>query len=279
MNQDHLVHTEDRGSVRVLRLANERRLNALSFEMRRDFSASLQSAATDLDVRAIYITGSGRAFCSGGDVRMLHEEGDAWTSHQRLGWTSRWFTDLLRCPKPVVVGVNGPAVGGGVGIAVAGDVVYAGAEKATFASGFLRLGLIPDMGMMYSLPRLVGMARARSFVYEQSSWTAQQAADYGLITATVPDEELEELGLKRAAELAAGSLEGFGLTKQLMVRSFESSLEEMMLLEDLGQSLAHTTESAREGVAAMLDRRMADFPAATEREHAVQLERTRRQKS
>jgi 2-(1,2-epoxy-1,2-dihydrophenyl)acetyl-CoA isomerase len=277
MTEDDLVMTEDHGAVRVIRLADERRLNALSFQMRRELSSSLHAVADDPDVRALYITGSGRAFCSGGDLRLLHEEGDAWTSHQRLDWTSRWLADLVRCPKPVVVGINGIAVGGGIGIAVAGDIVYAGAQKATFQSGFLRLGLIPDMGMMYSLPRLVGLARAKSFIYEQACWTAQQAADYGLITASVPDDQLEQLGLQRASELAAGPIEGFGLTKRLMARSFESSLEEMMLLEDFGQSLAHTTESAREGVAAMIDRRTADFAAATERENAVRLERSRLQ--
>ena len=277
MSSDKFVRTEQRGSVRVIRLVDERKRNALSYELRRDFSEAFYAAAGDPDVRALYITGTGSAFCSGGDLRMMRDEGDAWASHLRLGRTGRWLMDLMRCPKPVVVGVNGLAVGGGIGLAVAGDVVYAGEQDAKFMSGFMRLGLLPDIGMMYTLPRLVGMTRARSFVYEQQTWSARQAEEYGLITAAVPDDDLEERGLERAAALAAGPIEGFGLAKQLMARSFESSLEEMMTLEDFGQSLAYQTESGREGIAALTERREPDFVSASERENARKIERSRQE--
>jgi 2-(1,2-epoxy-1,2-dihydrophenyl)acetyl-CoA isomerase len=269
------VRVERQAKVGVLRLVDERKRNALSTPLRDQLSAGFHALASDPDVRAVYLTGTGSAFCGGGDLRMMREEGDPWTSHLRLNRTCKWMTDLIRCPKPVVVGVNGVAVGGGVGLALVGDVVYAARDSARFVAGFMRLGLIPDIGVMYTLPRLVGLARAKAFVFGNEAWTAAQAEEYGLIAAAVPDDELESRSLERAQELAAGPIEGFGLAKWLMGRSYESALEEMMAYEDLGQSLAYSTEAVREGVAALVEGRAPDFVAATERENATRVERQR----
>jgi 2-(1,2-epoxy-1,2-dihydrophenyl)acetyl-CoA isomerase len=277
MTANTFVEVEYSDRVGILRLVDDRKRNALSHELREAFSAGFRDMNSDPDVRAIYITGSGAAFCGGGDLRSMRSEGDPWASHVRLNRTARWLIELIRCPKPVVVGVNGVAVGGGIGLALAGDVIYAGIEKATFVSGFQRLGLIPDIGMMYTLPRLVGMARAKSFVFESRTWSAKEAEDAGLITAAVPDDELETRCLERAHALAAGPIEGFGLAKMLMGRSFESTLDDMMTYEDLAQSLAYGTEAAQEGIDALIEKRPADFVAASERENATQLARKRRQ--
>ncbi|MER6561766.1 enoyl-CoA hydratase/isomerase family protein [Streptomyces sp. NPDC001027] len=274
MSIENVIETERAGHVGIIRLADERNRNALSNPMRSGLAAAFAEMEADPDVRAVFLTAKGRAFCGGGDFRMMRDESDPWSSHQRFKRTSRWLTDLLRYPKPIVVGVNGPAVGGGIGIALIGDVVYA-AESSRFVSGFLRLGLIPDIGVMYTLPRLVGMARARAFVYGNETWTAEQAMEAGLIAGTVPDDELEAHCLERAEAMAALPVEGFGLAKWLMERSYETSLEEMMVHENLGQSLAYSTEAMREGLAAVREGRDADFVAASEREPANRIARKR----
>ncbi len=151
-----VVETGLSGHVGIIRLVDERRRNALSAAMREGFVSAFYGMMADPDIRAIYITGQGQTFCAGGDLRMMRDEGDPWSSHQRLNRTARWLTDFLRCPKPVVVGVNGVAVGGGIGIAVIGDIILAAENGARFQAGFMRLGLIPDIGLMYTLPRLVG---------------------------------------------------------------------------------------------------------------------------
>ena len=274
---DHegVIETSVKDRVATIRLVDVDHRNALSNAMRRGLAETFAAAEEDPEVRAVYLTASGAAFCGGGDLRMMKDESDAWSSHQRFRRTARWLTDMIRFPKPVVVGVNGAAVGGGIGIALVGDVVFAGAERAQFVAGFLRLGLLPDIGVMYTMPRLIGLAKARAFVYGGGTWTAAEAEKAGLITAAVPDEDLDDRCLEQAQAMARLPLEGFSLSKWLMGRSMESSLDEMMTYENLGQSLAYTTESMHEGLAALREKRRADFVAASEREPAIQVARRR----
>lgn len=270
------MRSERQGAVGIIRLIDEKRRNILTFEFREQFQEAFYGFAADPDVRSIVILGEGPAFCAGGDFQMMKTESDAWTAHQRLSRSARWLTDLIRCPKPIVVGVNGPAVGGGIGLALCGDIIYAANDRAVFTAGFGRLGLIPDVATMYTLPRAVGLSRANSFVFDNQSWTATEAEQYGLITAAVPDADLETRCVTRAAEFAAGPIEGVGMAKQLMGRSYESSLDQMLVYEDLGQSVTYQTEAVREGVDAVINRRSPDFASATNREVATQLDRTRR---
>jgi 2-(1,2-epoxy-1,2-dihydrophenyl)acetyl-CoA isomerase len=267
MSSTDVVQTGLDGHVGIIRLSDEPNRNALSNPMRTELARAFAEMERDPDVRAVYLTATGRAFCAGGDLRMMRDESDPWSSHKRLRQSGRWMTDLMQFPKPVVVGVNGAAVGGGIGIALIGDVVYA-AESARFISGFLRLGLLPDIATMYTLPRLVGMTRARAFVLDGETWDAHQAAQAGLITQVVTDEELDTRCLQRAQELASGPVEAVGLIKWLMGRSFESSLDEMLTYENLGQTLAYSTEAMREGLYALREGRTADFVTASEREPA-----------
>src|SRR5690606_3457564 len=171
---------------------------------------------------------------------------------------SRWLTPLINLEKPVVVGVNGHAVGGGMGLAITGDIIVA-SDNATFVSGFFRLGAVPDIAIMYHLPRLIGMARAKKFLFEGETFTAQQAADLGLVSKVVSSEQLFETGLKEAKRLAEGPAEVMGLAKTLLARSFENSLSEMIAFEGFGQALAMSNPEFREGLSAFIERRPADF--------------------
>jgi 2-(1,2-epoxy-1,2-dihydrophenyl)acetyl-CoA isomerase len=243
--------------------------------MREAIAETFLSLESDVDCRAVYLTGSGQSFCAGGDLPMLKKEMDPWSTHTRFNRTAKWLTALIRFGKPVVVGVNGYAVGGGLGLSLVGDTIIA-AESAKFMAGFFRLGVIPDIGVMYNLPRLIGLARARTFIFENRTWSGREAVENGVAAAVVPDSQLDEECLKRAHTMAKGPVETMGLAKWLMGRTFETSIDDMMAFENLGQSLAFTSKAFQEGLEALTQKRAPDFGAASERETFVQASKARR---
>jgi 2-(1,2-epoxy-1,2-dihydrophenyl)acetyl-CoA isomerase len=258
---NRVVTTTKDGSVLVIRLCSPESRNSLTAELRQQLGEAVELAERDPSVRAVFLTGEGPTFCSGGDFKMLQTQSDPWPVHRRFRNLSRWLTPLITLDKPVVVGVRGQAVGGGMGLALTGDVVVAG-EGAKFVSGFFRVGTVPDIGMMYHLPRLIGMARAKNFLFGSATMTAQEALGLGLVAKVVPDQEVEAAGLAEAARLAAGPAEVMGLAKSLMARSFETSLADMFAFEGFGQVLAMSNPEFREGLAAALQKRSPDFEGA-----------------
>ncbi len=253
------------GAVLVIRFTNDRMRNSLTVEMREGLADAVHRAASDPTVRALYITGSGKSFSSGGDFDTLQQFNDSWSTNFRFQHMSAFLTRMIRMQKPIVMGVNGVAVGGGMGLALAGDVIFA-AESAKFMAGFLRLGAMPDYGIMYSLPRLVGMGRAKNFIFGNGTWTAAEAAEYGLVAKVLPDDELDAAALAHAHALAEMPVEAMGIAKFIMGRSFENGAEQMLAMESLGQPLAFRSEAFQEGSNALLEKRTPDFPAASERE-------------
>lgn len=225
-------------------------------------------ADRERSVRSVYLTGEGASFCSGGDFRMLKDASDPWPVHRRFRQYKRWLMPLTQLEKPVVVGVRGHAVGGGMGLALTGDIIIAG-ESAKFVSGFTRLGAIPDIGMMYQLPRVIGMARAKNFIFGGATMSAVEAQELGIVKRVVPDTDVDEAAMEEAQRLASGPAEVIGLAKMLMARSFESSLEEMFTYEGLGQALAMSSAEFKEGFGAAMEKREADFPAAAARAAAA----------
>ena len=258
MAQATLVETVKDGAVSVVRMINERARNSLSNEMRVALCGAFAEAARDEQTRAIYLTGSGSAFCSGGDLRNLKTLSGPWAAYRRFRHLGEWLLPLIRLEKPVIVGVNGIAVGGGMGLVFAGDVIVA-AANAKFMAGFFRVGVCPDVATMYTLPRLVGMARAKQLLFGNATWSAQDAYNAGLVAQVVADEELDAVCLARAHELANGPAEVIGLAKLIMARSFETGLDEMFLYEGLGQALAMSGAEFREGLDALLEKRAARF--------------------
>jgi len=257
MSQQVVKVTQD-GPVLVVRLSSPENRNSLTADLRRQLGEAVERAEGDPSVRTVFLTGDGPTFCSGGDFKMLQKQCDPWPAHRRFRNLSRWLLPLISLDKPVVVGVRGPAVGGGMGLALTGDVVIAG-ESAKFMAGFFRIGTIPDVGMMYHLPRLIGMARAKNFLFSNGTMTAAEALELGLVAKVVPDAELESAALAEARRLAEGPAEIMGLAKTLMARSFETSMHEMFAYEGLGAALAYSNPEFREGLAAAIDKRKADF--------------------
>lgn len=256
-----VVSTAKEGSVLVIRLCSPENRNSLTTELREQLGDAIESAERDRAVRSVFLTGEGPTFCSGGDLRMLQTASDPWPVHRRFRSLSRWLVPLITLDKPVVVGVRGHAVGGGMGLALTGDVVIAG-ESAKFMSGFFRLGVVPDVGTMYHLPRLIGMARAKNFLFSGATLSAKEAFDLGLVVKVVPDDQVESAGLAEAARLAEGPAEVMGLAKTLMARSFETTLVDMFAFEGFGQVLAMSSPEFREGLSAALESRRADFASA-----------------
>lgn len=249
------------GGVLVVRLASPENRNSLTTELRQQLGDAVAMAESDREVRTVFLTGDGPTFCSGGDLRMLQTASDPWPVHRRFRNLSRWLTPLITLDKPVVIGVRGQAVGGGMGLALTGDVLIAG-EGAKFVAGFFRLGAIPDIGTMYHLPRLIGMARAKNFIFGGQTMTAQDALALGLAAKVVPDDQVETAGLAEAKRLADGPAEVMGLAKILMARSFETGLTDMFAYEGFGQVLAMSNPEFREGLAAAIEGRKADFAGA-----------------
>ena len=256
-----VVSTAKEGSVLVIRLCSPENRNSMTMEMREQLGEAVEIAERDRAVRAVFFTAEGPTFCSGGDFKMLQKACDPWPVHRRFRHLSRWLVPLITLDKPVVVGVRGAAVGGGMGLALTGDVLILG-EGAKLMSGFFRLGVVPDVGTMYHLPRLIGMARAKNFIFGGATMSAQEALDLGLAAKVVPDDQVETAGLAEAARLAAGPAEVMGLAKTLMARSFETTLTDMFAFEGFGQVLAMSNPEFREGLNAAVEKRQADFAGA-----------------
>ena len=231
-------------------------MNALNTQMRAELLHAYGEASRE--ARAIVLTGAGRAFCSGQDL------GDrATVANSNLERTLRdEYVPLLRsifdCPVPTISAVNGPAAGAGANLALASDVVIA-AESAVFLQAFTRIGLIPDAGGTYWLPRQIGFARAMGAALFAEPVSARQAADWGMIWEAVEDTGFEALWRKRAAALASGPTVAYQQTKEAMRASFSNSLEEQLLLEARLQGRCGQTRDFREGVMAFLEKRPAEL--------------------
>lgn len=242
----------------VLRLTLNRpdRLNSLNGAMHAALREALEQAAGDPAVRAVLLMGAGRGFCAGQDLTEV-------TPGQDLGETlAVRFNPLIRAvralPKPVVCAVQGVAAGAGANLALACDIVVAGAS-ARFIQAFVKIGLIPDAGGTWVLPRLVGDARARGMAMLGEPVGAAQAEAWGMVWKMVPDEALEDEAGRVAAQLAALPTQAMRLMKQAFLVSGANTLDAQLDLERDLQSEAGGTPDFAEGVRAFLEKRAAVF--------------------
>lgn len=257
---DAMVLVEDSGGVRTITLNRRDRMNSVNAEMGRALAAALAGAADD-SVRAVLVTGAGKGFCAGQDLAdgVLGENGKA----PDLGVTvDRQWNPLVRAirdlAKPVVCAVNGVAAGAGANLALACDVVLA-ARSARFIQPFCRLGLVPDSGGTYLLPRLVGEARAKGMALLGEPIGAEQAAAWGLIWKALDDAELMGEARRMAAHLATQPTYGLGLVKQAIHASATATLDEQLDRERDLQRAAGLAPDYTEGVTAFLEKRAPRF--------------------
>jgi 2-(1,2-epoxy-1,2-dihydrophenyl)acetyl-CoA isomerase len=231
-------------------------LNALNAEMRRELLAAFKGFARDDAVRAVILTGAGRGFCSGADLRGGSGERD----FRRV--LEREYNPLIRAirqlPKPVLAAVNGVAAGAGVSFALACDLVYA-ADEARFIQAFVRIGLVPDSGSTRTLVRALGRHRASQLIFTGEPLSAAEAHAAGLVAAVAPSGELMDAVREAATRLAAAPTRAIGLAKRSINAAEDASLEDSLALEAQLQDLAGRTEDHAEGVAAFTEKREPKF--------------------
>ncbi|WP_308435686.1 enoyl-CoA hydratase/isomerase family protein [Streptomyces phaeofaciens] len=249
---DHVTH---------LTLNRPEALNALAPGQRDELIGLLAAASADPDVRAVVLTGTGRGFCAGADLRGGAPAGERVAGDVartlRLG-AQRLVAAVLDCEKPVIAAVNGTAAGLGAHLALACDLVLA-AESARFIEVFVRRGLVPDGGGAYLLPRLIGPQRAKELMFFGDALTAADAERLGLVNRVVPDDDLPKTAREWAARLAAGPTRALALTKQLVNASLDTDRTTAFAAEAAAQEINMTTADAHEGVTSFVERRGAAF--------------------
>lgn len=239
------------------------RLNAFVGSMRDDLHAALGDAGARPDVRAVVITGAGRAFCAGADVATmagLLERGDERTFGGFVDAGMRVVRQIRALPCPVIAAVNGVAAGAGASLAAACDLRIA-ARGASIGFTFNRIGLHPDWGATYFLPRLVGAGRALELVATARMVGSAEAERIGLFDRVVDDDAFADAVAALARELAAGPPGALAAAKRSLARTFESTLEEMLELERRAQLECFAGDEVREGVRAFREKRPADYSA------------------
>ncbi len=242
--------------VATVTLNRPEALNALNATLRAELRAVLKGVAKDPSVRAVVLTGAGRAFCSGADLRGGPDERDF---RRVLVDEYHPIIEALReLPKPIVAAVNGAAAGAGLSLAFAADLVVA-AESARFVVAFHRIGLVPDSGLTRVLVRALGRHRAFELLLGERHLDAAEATAAGLLAATVPDDRLITVAGDLARRLASGPTTGIALTKRLVNLAEEATLAESLAAEAALQDVAGRTEDHAEGVAAFGEKRDPRF--------------------
>jgi 2-(1,2-epoxy-1,2-dihydrophenyl)acetyl-CoA isomerase len=254
------VEVERHGGVAVLRLNEPKTMNALSPTIKVGMETGVAKVLADASVRCIVLTGAGKAFCAGGDIRAMQDpEGrKAPAIRRRMREAHTWTRALLDCDIPVIAAVNGAAVGGGLALALLADIVLASRE-AYFMSGYSKLGALPDLGLLQTLPWAIGSLRAKEMILLNRRYSAEEAVAIGLANRAVAPEALMEEALAAAREIAEGPAPMLSMSKVLMKRAYESSVEEFFEREAIGQAIPFGSSEFAEGVEAFLGKRKARF--------------------
>ncbi|HET6447408.1 MAG TPA: enoyl-CoA hydratase-related protein [candidate division Zixibacteria bacterium] len=246
-------------SVATITLNRPKALNAFNTEMIGETTNAFKQAGRDKAVRCIIITGSGRAFSSGQDLKDVEERGEDFSigDHIRQGY-NRLILQMVNLEKPIVAAVNGIAAGAGCGIALAADIRIA-SEYGSFMLAFSKVGLVPDSGTTWMLPRIVGYSRAYEMAITAEKISAERAFELGLVNKVVPAAQFEEIVAAWTGMLACGPTLAFGLTKRAMYHSATRTLEESLEFESMMQDLADRSRDREEGVQAFIEKRTPKF--------------------
>jgi len=253
---------EVKDGVATLILNRPERLNALGDTLRDDLLDAITRASADGDVRVMVITGAGKGFCSGGDVKAMNEAKESGRERSLMDRIApsrdRTLLAMRDAPQPIIAAVNGAAAGAGMNLALACDIRIA-SSAAKFSQAFVKRGLHPDWGGTYFLPRLVGMAKACELTFTGDVVDAGEALRLGLVSQVVAPEELMPTVLALARKIAAGPPVAIRLAKRALHRNAECGLREALEFETFAQNACSETEDAREGIRAFVEKRAPVF--------------------
>ena len=234
-------------------------LNATNDALYRELATRVREAGEDGSVGCLVLTGAGRGFCAGADVKAMNPDMQPLDRRKRHRWILRdVLVPLLAVEKPVIAAVNGPAVGAGFNLALAADIIIA-ADTAVFSQIFTRLALVPDLGGMYLLTRVVGLKKAKEMCFTARKVGAREACEMGFVNRVVPAGELQAQAHELALQIAAGPATSLAMIKSLLNKSSTSTLDQMLEYESFAQTIAYITPEHREGVAAFREKRAPNF--------------------
>ncbi|MEM1274363.1 MAG: enoyl-CoA hydratase-related protein [Pseudomonadota bacterium] len=258
------VTLEIENGVAVITLNQPKARNALSIEIKSGLAAIGGQLAADEQLKAVVLTGSGGVFCAGGDLKKMlerHASGEAAEAeHQlsRMRETQTWFRSLRDLPLPVITAVDGPAFGAGFALALLGDLVLA-SDRAQFCASFAKVGAVPDLGLMWSLPRVVGLQRARELFYTARTVTAEEAVELGIALEIHAAEALLPRAVEMAHQMAQASPLAFRLTKEISSRAMQSDSDTILALEAQAQAVCLTSSYHRDALSRFVDRAPPKF--------------------
>ena len=251
------VRFDTEGAIATLTLDRPERLNAMADPMWDALYEHLATIAADDEIRAVILTGAGRAFCSGGDVTGMAKS-DIVSGRKRSQRRHRAVQALYGLEKPVIAAVRGPIYGIGNALALACDLVVA-SETAKFSMAFKKVGVVPDGGVIFFLTQTLGIARAKDLVYTARVVPAEEALRLGLVVRVVPDDKLDGEARALAQEMAESATYALALAKKMFHSMYVPTLEQLMELETLASGAARLTHDHKEGVEAFKEKRPPKF--------------------
>ncbi|ASJ55772.1 2-(1,2-epoxy-1,2-dihydrophenyl)acetyl-CoA isomerase [Brevibacillus formosus] len=244
--------------VAVVTLNRPDKFNAFTAVMNKEIIDALKQAQKDADVRCIVLTGAGRAFNAGQDLSDVSGGGDVDYGGFLRDRYNPMILQFQKTEKPIIAAVNGVAAGAGMSVALACDIRLA-SEKASFVNAFVNIGLVPDSGGCYYLPRIVGIGKALELAMTGEKVSAEEALRIGLVNQVYPAESFMEDALAYARKLASLPTKGIGLIKRTMYKGLEMGLEETLEYEAFAQEAAGSTADHKEGVTAFMEKRAPRF--------------------
>lgn len=245
--------------VAIIKLNRPKAMNAINDQMKVELTDIVRKVKHDQDVKAVILTGEGRAFCAGGDVKeMSGTRSPMFLRNRMRTYLHQIVIMISQMEKPVITAVNGYAVGAGCNLALSGDIILA-SDQAKFSEIFVQVGLIPDAGGFYFLPRLIGLHKAKELVFRGKMIDAREADRIGLVNHVYPHDELMPKALEMANELADGPTLAIGMAKTMLNQSADLDLIRALDYEAAAQAIMANTEDHQEGVKAFAEKRKPKF--------------------
>ncbi|WCK56563.1 enoyl-CoA hydratase [Aneurinibacillus sp. Ricciae_BoGa-3] len=254
---DKKVLVDISGSVATITLNNAKRSNSMDEQLCSELAEAVYRVKQDSEIKAVVLTGAGKNFCAGGDLQSLSSLSDQ-NEIKMLHQIHLFILDMLEMEKPIIAAVNGAAAGLGFNLALAADILIAG-EQSHFSQGFVKIGLAPDGGGAFLLPRLIGVHRAKMLFFTGDAIDAATAKEWGIVADVVPDQEVVSAAQALAERLAQGATRSIGLTKKLMNKGLEGDFRALLAYEAQVQGELIGTDDFKEGARAFLEKRKPVF--------------------